>query len=134
MKNDFDRNFGFVLEENDNRYAESIASAAEQALEYAMDISDDIEAIGKMTPDDGFRLKLETIKSAEDMSSKEKLEAIADAEDKYASDKERCAKLHMWLKARNVAIALSVAAVIVGVIVSPPGQKTIKNVSGIFLS
>ena len=123
---------GLVFEENDYPYAEGIASAAERAFESAMDTSSDIEAIKELAPDDGFQLKLEIIKSAEDMSSQEKLDAIAKAEDKRASNKERAAKLHMWLVAKKIGLAILFIGGGIAFAVSPVGQKTMKGVSGAF--
>lgn len=132
MNNIFDRNRGLVFEENDNPYAEGIASAAEKAFESAMDTSSDIEAINELVPDDGFQLALEIIKSAEDMSSQEKLDAIAEAEDMRARNKERAAKLHIWLIAKKVGLVLLFVGGSIAFAASPVGQKTIKGVSGAF--
>ena len=63
MNDIFDRNHRAVFEENDNFCAERIASVAEKAFGFAVDTSADIDAIKELTPDDGFRLKLETIKA-----------------------------------------------------------------------
>ena len=109
-----------------------IASAAEKVLESAMDTSADREAIEELTATEGFRLKLETIEQAEDMSTQEKLDAISEAEDKLAADKERSAKLHMWLIAKKAGIALSIFAGILLLSASPVGQKTFKGIEGVF--
>lgn len=134
MNDIFNRNRGLVFEENDNPYAERIVSAAERAFESAMDTSADLEAIEKLTSTEGFRLKLETIKQAEDMSSQEKLDAISKAEDKLADDKERSANLQMGIKTRNVVLAILTVASIVALASSPVGQKTIKSVSGLLVA
>ena len=134
MNDIFNRNRGLVFEENDNHYAERIVSAAERAFESAMDTSADLEAIEKLTSTEGFRLKLETIKQAEDMSSQEKLDAISKAEDKLADDKERSANLQMGIKTRNVVLAILTVASIVALASSPVGQKAIKSVSGLLVA
>ena len=99
-----------------------------------MDTSADLEAIEKLTSTEGFRLKLETIKQAEDMSSQEKLDAISKAEDKLADDKERSANLQMGIKTRNVVLAILTVASIVALASSPAGQKAIKSVSGLLVA
>ena len=129
MNDIFNRNRGFAFEENDNYCAEQIAFATEKAFESAMDTSADIDAIKELTPDDGFRLKLETIKAAEDMSSQEKLEAISEAEDKLADDRERSAKLHIWLIAKKIGLAILLVGGSFAFAASPVGQKTIKGAS-----
>ena len=129
MNDIFDRNRGLAFDEKDNFFAERIASAAEKAFESAMDTSADIDAIKELTPDDGFRLKLETIKVAEDMSSQEKLEAISEAEDKLADDRERSAKLHIWLIAKKIGLAILLVGGSFAFAASPVGQKTIKGAS-----
>ena len=134
MNDIFNRNRGLSFEENDKFGAEKIASATEKAFESAMDTSADIDAIKELTPGDGFRLKLETIKAAEDMSSQEKLEAISEAEDKLACDRERSAKLHIWLIAKKIGLALLAITGVAALAISPGGQKTIKGVSGLFQS
>ena len=134
MNDIFNRNRGLEFEENDNLCADRIASAAEKVLESAMDTSADREAIEELTATEGFRLKLETIEQAEDMSTQEKLDAISEAEDKLATDKERSAKLHMWLIAKKAGIALSIFAGILLLSASPVGQKTIKGIEGVFSS
>ena len=101
MNDIFNRNRGLVFEENDSLCADRIVSAAEKVLESAMDTSADREAIEELTDTEGFRLKLETIKNADDLSTREKLDAYSEAEDKLAADKERSAKLHMWLIAKK---------------------------------
>ena len=68
-------------------------------------------------------LKLKTIEQAEDMSSREKLDAISEAEDKFANDKERSAKLHIWLIAKKVGIVLGAFAGLLLLSASPVGQK-----------
>ena len=132
MNDIFNRNRGFAFEENDNYCAEQIAFATEKAFESAMDTSAEIDAIKELTPDDGFRLKLETIKAAEDMSSQEKLEAISEAEDKLADNRERSAKLHIWLIAKKVGLALLAITGVTALAVSPGGQKAFKGASGLF--
>ena len=127
MNDIFNRNRGLEFEENDNLCADRIASAAEKVLESAMDTSADREAIEELTATEGFRLKLETIEQAEDMSTQEKLDAISEAEDKLA-------KLHMWLIAKKAGIALSIFAGILLLSASPVGQKTIKGIEGVFSS
>ena len=134
MNDIFNRNRGLVFEENDNPHAERIVSAAERAFESAMDTSADLEAIEKLTSTEGFQLKLETIKQAEDMSSQEKLDAISKAEDKFADDKERSANLQMGIKTRNVVLAILTVASIVALASSPVGQKAIKSVSGLLVA
>ena len=134
MNDIFNRNRGLVFEENDNHNTEGIASAAERAFEYAMDTSADLEAIEKLTSTEGYLLKLETIKQAEDMSSQEKLDAISKAEDKLADDKERSANLQMGIKTRNVVLAILTVASIVALASSPAGQKAIKSVSGLLVA
>ena len=144
MNDIFNRNRGLEFEENDNLCVDRIASAAEKVLESAMDTSADREAIEELTATEGFRLeltategfrlKLETIEQAEDMSTQEKLDAISEAEDKLAADKERSAKLHMWLIAKKAGIALSIFAGILLLSASPVGQKTIKGIEGVFSS
>ena len=129
MNDIFDRNHRAVFEENDNFCAERIASVAEKAFGFAVDTSADIDAIKELTPDDGFRLKLETIKTAEDMSSREKLEAISEAEDKLASDRERSARLHIWLIAKKIGLAILLVGGSFAFAASPVGQKTIKGAS-----
>ena len=83
MNDIFNRNRGLEFEENDNLCADRIASAAEKVLESAMDTSADREAIEELTATEGFRLKLETIEQAEDMSTQEKLDAIANDINKF---------------------------------------------------
>ena len=134
MNDIFNRNRGLVFEENDNPYTERIVSAAERAFESAMDTSADLEAIEKLTSTEGFRLKLETIKQAEDMSAQEKLDAISKAEDKLADDKERSANLQMGIKTRNVVLAILTVASILALASSPVGQKAIKSVSGLLVA
>lgn len=134
MNDIFNRNCGLVFDESDNPYAERIVSAAERAFESALDTSADLEAIEKLTSTEGFRLKLETIKQAEDMSSQEKLDAISKAEDKFADDKERSANLQMGIKTRNVVLAILTVASIVALASSPVGQKAIKSVSGLLVA
>lgn len=134
MNDIFNRNRGLVFEGNDNPYAERIVSAAERTFESAMDTSADLEAIEKLTSTEGFQLKLETIKQAEDMSSQEKLDAISKAEDKLADDKERSANLQMGIKTRNVVLAILTVASIVALASSPVGQKAIKSVSGLLVA
>lgn len=134
MNDIFNRNRGLVFDESDNPYAERIVSAAERAFESALDTSADLEAIEKLTSTEGFRLKLETIKQAEDMSSQEKLDAISKAEDKFADDKERSANLQMGIKTRNVVLAILTVASIVALASSPVGQKAIKSVSGLLVA
>ena len=134
MNDIFNRNRGLVFDESDNPYAERIVSAAERAFESALDTSADLEAIEKLTSTEGFRLKLETIKQAEDMSSQEKLDAISKAEDKLADDKERSANLQMGIKTRNVVLAILTVASIVALASSPVGQKAIKSVSGLLVA
>lgn len=133
MNDIFNRNRGLVFDENDNPYAERIVSAAERAFESALDTSADLEAIEKLTSTEGFRLKLETIKQAEDMSSQEKLDAISKAEDKFADDKERSANLHMWLMMKKVGLAVLIIGGTLALAASPVGQKTIKGVSNILV-
>ena len=106
MNDIFNRNRGLEFEENDNLCADRIASAAEKVLESAMDTSADREAIEELTATEGFRLKLETIEQAEDMSTQEKLDAISDA--------------------------LSIFAGILLLSASPVGQKTFKGIEGVF--
>ena len=101
MNDIYGHNRKLAFEGNDNPYTERIVSAAERAFEYAIDTSADLEAIEKLTSTEGYLLKLETIKQAEDMSSEEKLDAISAADDKFAADKERSAKLHMWMMAKK---------------------------------
>ena len=134
MNDIFNRNRGLVFEENDNHNTEGIASAAERAFEYAMDTSADLEAIEKLTSTEGYLLKLETIKQAEDMSSEEKLDAISAADDKFAANKERSAKLHMWMMAKKAGLILLFVGVTVALAASPVGQKSIKGVSGILVA
>ncbi len=132
MNDIFDRNHGITFEENGNLCTDRIASAAEKALESAMDTTADIEAIEELTATEGFQLKLETIEQAEDMSTQEKLDAISDAEDKLADDKERSAKLHIWLIAKKVGIVLGAFAGILLLAASPVGQKKLKGAEGLF--
>lgn len=134
MNDIFNRNRGLVFDENDNPYAERIVSAAERAFESALDTSADLEAIEKLTSTEGFRLKLETIKEADDMSSLEKIDAISKAEDKLADDKERSANLHMWLMMKKVGLAVLIIGGTVALAASPVGQKTIKGVSKILVA
>ena len=134
MNDIFDRNHGLTFEENNNLCADRIASAAEKVLESAMDTTADIEAIEKLTATEGFKLKLKTIEQAEDMSTREKLDAISEAEDKLADDKERSAKLHIWLVFQKAGIALGVFACMLIFSASPVGQKTIKGIEGVFSS
>ena len=122
MNDIFNRNRRLVFDENDNLCADRIASAAEKTLESAMDT----------TATEGFQLKLETIEQAEDMSTQEKLDAISEAEDKLANDKERSAKLHIWLIAKKVGIVLGAFAGLSLLSASPVGQKTMKGVEGLF--
>lgn len=132
MNDIFNRNRGLEFVKSDNLCADRIASAAEKVLESAMDTSADREAIEELTATEGFRLKLETIEQAEDMSTQEKLGAISEAEDKLAADKERSAKLHMWLIAKKAGIALSIFAGVLLLSASPVGQKTFKGIEGVF--
>ena len=132
MNDIFNRKRGLAFEENDNLCSNRIASAAGKMLESAMDTTADRKAIEELTATDGFRLKLKTIEQAEDMSSREKLDAISEAEDKLAADKERSAKLHMWLIAKKAGIALGVFACMLIFSASPVGQKTIKGIEGVF--
>ena len=134
MNDIFNRNRGLEFEENDNLCADRIASAAEKVLESAMDTSADREAIEELTATEGFRLKLETIEQAEDMSTQEKLDAYSEAEDKLAADKERSAKLHMWMMAKKAGLILLFVGVTVALAASPVGQKSIKGVSGILVA
>ena len=132
MNDIFNRNRGLEFVESDNLYADRIASVAEKVLESAMDTSADREAIEELTATEGFRLKLKTIEQAEDMSTQEKLDAYSEAEDKLAADKERSAKLHMWLIAKKAGIALGVFACMLIFSASPVVQKTIKGIEGVF--
>ena len=134
MNDIFDRNHGLTFEENDNLCADRIASAAEKALESAMDTTADIEAIEKLTATDGFKLKLKAIEQAEDMSTQEKLDAITEAENKLAADKVRSARLHIWLIAKKAGIKLATFAGIMLFSASPVGQKTFKGIEGVFSS
>ena len=132
MNDIFNRNRGLEFVESDNLCADRIASAAEKVLESAMDTSADREAIEELTATEGFRLKLKTIEQAEDMSTQEKLDAYSEAEDKLAADKERSAKLHIWLIAKKVGIVLGAFAGLLLLSASPVGQKTMKGVEGLF--
>ena len=134
MNDIYGHNRKLAFEGNDNPYTERIVSAAERAFEYAIDTSADLEAIEELTSTEGFHLKLEIIQQAEDMSSQEKLDAISEAEDKLATDKERSAKLHMWLIAKKIVFAVVVVGGTVALANSPVGQKTIKGVSRMLIT
>lgn len=105
-----------------------VATTLERTLKAAMDISSDMDRVVTMTPQDGYKAKINLINNAQDMSTKEKLEAIDAAENKYVqdlSDNAEVCKGMMWHKTGVVLVCFA-GIVLMGT--SPEGRKIAKSV------
>ena len=103
----------------------------EKTVGAAIDISVEADKILEMTPQDGYKKKIELIADDPEMSTVEKIKAIDEVEDKYAHDFSDSAEKYkeiIWVKA---GVTLAVAAGVVLMVASPNGRVIAKSILGV---
>ena len=110
---------------------DKLFSRIEKTVGAAIDVSVEADKILAMTPQDGYKKKIELIAGDIKMSTEEKIKAINEVEDKYAQDFSNSTEKYkeiIWAKA---GATLVVVAGVVLMVASPNGRTIAKNVLGV---
>ena len=93
----------------------------------ATDASGEVDRIIAMTPMDGFKLKLELITGAKDMTTQEKLQAILAAENEYKQDLTDNARTCWGIAWRKTGLVLLTLSGVGGLLFTPLGKKALET-------